>query len=114
MRLQKILLFPLLSLAALAVEAFPQSYQNDVISRSVELGGSVTTVTSTITVRSISDQPGEYILPLASKTGKEPIAWEVSVNKNKLGQVAAAVDPKSGSVQPIHGRPSRESMSWES
>lgn len=96
MRLLSFLSFPLLSLAALAVDAFPRSYQNDVFSRSVELGGAVTTVTSTITVRSLRDSPGEYVLPLAGKEGRVPIAWDVSVNKDKLGQVAAAVDEETG------------------
>lgn len=96
MRLPTLLSLPLLSLATLAVEAFPKSFQNDAISRSVELGGSVTTVTSTITARSITDQPGDYVLPLAGKTGKVPIAWEVSVNRNKLGQIAASIDPETG------------------
>lgn len=95
MRLPTLSSLPLLSLATLAVEAFPKSYQNDAISRSVELGGSVTTVTSTITARSITDQPGDYVLPLAGKTGKVPIAWEVSVNRNKLGQIAASIDPET-------------------
>lgn len=96
MRLASVFSIPLLSLAALAVNAYPKSFQNDVLTRSVELGGTVTTVVTTITARSTAEQPGDYILPLAGKDGVQPIAWEVSLGKKKLGQLTANIDQDTG------------------
>jgi len=96
MRLASVFSIPLLSLATLAVHAYPKSFQNDVLTRSVELGGTVTTVVTTITARATEDQPGDYFLPLASKDGVQPIAWEVSLGKKKLGQLTATIDEDTG------------------
>lgn len=73
-----LLLIPFLTLSALAV---PQNYQNDAYTQTYELGGTAITVSSTITVRSLKDTPGDYILPL----DENAVSWQVLVAKQDVG-----------------------------
>ena len=83
-----------LLLAGLALAA-PRSdaYINTAISRTVELGGVTSTVTTQLNVKSLSDAPGEYHLALAQSAGEEGPFWEVSVAGKKVeGLVLEIVD----------------------
>lgn len=84
-----LLLLPLLSLSALAV---PQNYQNDAYTQNYELGGTATTVTSTITVRALKDAPGDYVLPL----DENAVSWQVIVGKQDVGARKPQVDSETG------------------
>jgi hypothetical protein len=88
------LVLPLFLLAA--ARAFPASYQNDALTRTYELGGSITTVTTTLSVRATTDEPGDYKLGLARKGEEGPVAWTVTLRGKQLGQVDAAVDSETG------------------
>lgn len=69
----------LLLLPAAALAAPAANFLNTAIARTVELGGSTTSVTTQYNVKSLVDGPGEYWLPLAGKEGEEPAWWEVNV-----------------------------------
>lgn len=87
MRLHSFVTLPLLALVSLAVKAVPQAYQNDAVVQTYELGSAVTIVTTTISIKALKDQPGEYYLPFK----KDSIAWEISVGKNNLGSLKPVV-----------------------
>lgn len=94
--LHSLVTLPLFALSALHVRAFPQSFQNDAVAQTHELGGSVTTVTTTITARATKDQPGSYYLPLTEKNGVDtPISWSVTVGKHHFGQLPAVRDEET-------------------
>lgn len=69
-----LLLLPVLALAAPAA-----NFLNTAVARTVELGGSTTSVTTQYNVKSLVDGPGEYWLPLVGTEGEEPAWWEVNV-----------------------------------
>lgn len=70
-----------LSLASPALAAPRPSFQNTAISRTVELGGGTTGVTTQLNVKALSDAPGEYYLALAgsARAGEEARWFEVQV-----------------------------------
>ena len=81
-------MLPILSsllLASFALAA-PRSdaYINTAISRTVELGGATSTVTTQLNVKSLSDSAGEYHLALAQSEGEEGPYWEVTVQGKKV------------------------------
>lgn len=80
----------LASLASLVVAATAPSsdaYINTAISRTVELGGATSTLTTQLNVKSLSDSPGEYHLALGQREGEEGAFWEVSVGGKKVSDL---------------------------
>jgi oligosaccharyltransferase complex subunit alpha (ribophorin I) len=71
---------PYLLASAAAVTAAPaQNFVNTAIARTVELGGSITQITTQYNVKSLEDGPGEYHLALAGEDDAIPAWWEVLV-----------------------------------
>ena len=78
---------PLPLLASLVLAASTpcrEAYINTAISRTVELGGATSTMTTQLNVKSLSDSPGEYYLALGQREGEEGAFWEVNVGGRKV------------------------------
>lgn len=69
----------LLASVALVAAEPAQNFVNTAIARTVELGGSITQITTQYNVKSLEDGPGEYYLALAGEDDAIPAWWEVLV-----------------------------------
>ena len=72
--LRSLLLLPL----ALAFSA-PLNFQQTTITRTIELGGATTQVTTQYNIKASIDDPGEYQLALSGGMDDEPAWWDISV-----------------------------------
>lgn len=62
----------------------PPTYENTAITRTVTLGGSISTITTLYNVKALTDSPGDYELALGGKGEDEPVWWEVLIGGKKL------------------------------
>jgi oligosaccharyltransferase complex subunit alpha (ribophorin I) len=77
---------------ALAAALPPQNFVNTAIARTVELGGSVTHVTTQYNVKALVDGPGEYHLALGGDGDPEPAWWEVLIAGKPAEELEAVSD----------------------
>ncbi|KAK1921625.1 Ribophorin I, partial [Papiliotrema laurentii] len=82
---------------ALAAALPPQNFVNTAIARTVELGGSVTHVTTQYNVKALVDGPGEYHLALGGDGDPEPAWWEVLI----AGKPAEELEAADGSAPTV-------------
>lgn len=74
---------------SLAASLPPQNYVNTAVARTVELGGSITQVTTQFNIKALEDGPGEYHLALAGEQDSVPAWWEILVGGKLVSDLEA-------------------------
>ena len=90
---------PVLALATLSstlVSAFPNSFENTAVVRTVDLGGSLVYVATTYAIRALEDGAQQYVVSLGEKEA-QAVSWFEAKFKGQtepLKVTAGTVDPQ--------------------
>jgi oligosaccharyltransferase complex subunit alpha (ribophorin I) len=100
---------PVLALATLSstlVSAFPHSFENTAIVRTVDLGGSLVYVTTTYAIRALEDGAQQYVVSLGEKEA-QAVSWFEAKFKGQsepLKVTTGPLDPQECGLNIHHHR----------